>query len=194
VADVLAKYPEAGLEEVMHVLQLSKRRIQRTSAWKQAQERRLDQYLREHPQARSGDVYQRFGFSPAKLTHMTAWQEHRRRQDAARPDAKLKVRPLTKSMLICRPDDRAVDPTLAIDAQDTLAHSLLKAADDATRRQLQQLAPDQQQALLVCLCQSLNFDATTDAPPPAAELLLETAKSWLEDQDDERRHAQWRSR
>jgi hypothetical protein len=125
---------------------------------------------------------------------MNAWKEHRSRKEAARPDPKLKERYLTQKMLLCRPDENSADPTTEVENRDALYHTLIEASEPETRAQLHGLSLGQRQALISYLCESLNFDATSDQPLPNADLLLETAKSWLEEREDDGRHSRRQSR
>jgi hypothetical protein len=191
VTRYLAGEPNALIGEVARATGLTKLKIQRTQAWKKHEERRLDTFLRAQPQAGTGDVKQVLGLSPGKTAGMRAWKEHRARKEAAKPPRPVKERPLSDNILCCRPDEAVADPAAKAEDRDQILQVIREEADPDTRGRINRLRPAEQEALLDHIVGTTAGGEGLDTNDSARKLalLLEITKSWLDDHEQECRHA-----
>jgi hypothetical protein len=174
----------------MQITGLTEQRIRRTNAWKDHEDQALVAYLSKHPDAETPDIEQEFGFSPPKTVGMKAWRDHKKRKDDAKPPPKIKERPLSDAALTTRPDERAVDPSKPVETRDTLFRAILENADGDTRGQLNRLSTAQRDALLDNVVKTCDINETGgETYARKLEILLEVTRSWLEDQEQERRRS-----
>jgi hypothetical protein len=193
----VAEHPNADVQAVMRDTGLTERKVQRTRAWKEHDEGRLERYLGDHPRAGTADVARAFGFSPAKAVRMRAWQAHQARRQAERARRPVRERPLAPATLACRADDGAADPAARISTREQLFRVLVERAEPEARARLHRLTSAQRESLLDHLLRS------TDGAAPAGAggeerlaIALAVVDSWLDEHEheQEQRHAGRRGR
>jgi hypothetical protein len=195
VAQCLADNPGAWIQDVMQITKLTERKIQRTQAWKDHEEERLDDYLKNHPKADTGDVEKAFHFSPAKTVGMRAWKDHQARKQAAKPQRRVKERPLTDTMVACRADPSSADPARTISDRDHIFRVVLENADPETRACLNRLSSADRAALMDYLVTSMDGETSENQDGAATlSILSEVAQSWLVEHEQQARHAEHRGR
>jgi hypothetical protein len=188
VRQYLKTHPHPQIDEAKRSTSLSENKIRRTQAWKNYENETLDDHLQRHPDANTSDLQREFGFSAAKTVGMDAWKAHRERIEAAKPPRKVRERPLTDDMAICRPDERTVEPHVRVDHRDQLFRTILENADSDTRGQMHRLPLAEREMLLDHVVRSVEdtaFDGSDKERTLA--IVLEVARSWLEVREQEKR-------
>jgi hypothetical protein len=186
VRQYLDTSPNPGMAEARRITALTERKIRRTQAWKDYEEEALNAYLLKHPAASGKDVECAFGFSPAKTAGMKAWTAHMERTRASKPPRKVKERPLKDATVRARPDVRAVDPSKPVDQRDSIFQAVVEFADSDTRAALNRLSSPERDALVEHILNNSESDSQEwQGRENARALILEIAKSWLEDHEQE---------
>jgi hypothetical protein len=194
VRHYLDRHTDPQIDEAQQITGLTELRIRRTQAWKDCEEKALDAYLRKQPDAETPDVEREFGFSAAKTVGMNAWKDHRERKNAAKPPRKIKERPLGAAADF-RPDEGAADPSKQVDARDQLLHRILQAVDRDTRGQLNRLSVAEQNRLIDhLLAQCPPTEGGDEGSMDRLTIVVEVARSWLEEREQEGRHSGRKSR
>jgi hypothetical protein len=191
----LADHRDASMLQAMNATGLSEQAIRKTQAWKDHEGEMLDQFLKEHPEAHTDDVTRALGFSKAKISGMRSWQEHQARRAAAKPPPRIKERPLTRQVLHCRSDARPAPPDARAEQRDEVLRTIREMADPDTRARLQRLTGAEQEALVDDLSRQMD-DGASERPDEqkSRAILLEVARSWLDDHEQQRRHQARRDR
>jgi hypothetical protein len=193
VARCLADNAGAWLEDVMRITQLSQRKIQRTRAWKDYEESRLDDYFRANPEADTGDVQKVFHISRAKTVGLRAWRDHQARRQAARPRPRVQERPLTAAIEACHVAGASPDPAERMADREQIFRGIMEAAGPETRARLNGLTAAGQEELVDHLLASMD-GAPQNGDKAALAVLLEVASSWLTEREQEGRWAKRRGR
>src|SRR5262249_44329444 len=144
------------LEDVMRITQLSQRKIQRTRAWKDYEQSRLDDYLRANPEADTGDVQKVFHISRAKTVGLRAWKDHQARRRAARPRPRVQERPLTAAMVACHATGASPDPAQRMADREQIFRGIMETAEPETRARLNGLTAADQEELVDHLLASMD--------------------------------------
>jgi hypothetical protein len=182
----------ASLQDVTKVTGLSVGKVRRTSAWKDHEERVLDAYLQQHREASTGDVKGAFGLSRSKVVTTNAWKKHRARREAARSRRRVesRERPLTEAMLSCRADEAAVDPGARISHREQIYQTILEYVTANARARLHSLKSAEREQLLDYLLTHVDGEGVEGREAAAPiELLVEVVYSWLDEHEQETRHA-----
>ena len=117
------------------------------------------------------------------------------RKKAGKPARKIKERPLTDSTAKCRPDERAVDPCERVDNRDQLFRAILEHAIPDIRGQMNRLSQTERETLLDHILGNIEVDAFHGPDRDRTlKIALETAQSWLEVRQQERRESSRQNR
>jgi hypothetical protein len=193
VRGYLDAHPEARMDEVIKGTSLTKRRIERTAAWKAHFERMVDRYLRSHPSASLANAAAEFGVKNGTIFNTEAWKAHMARKELTKPPRKVKERALSEIAVRCRPDERTVDPGEKIEAQEYLFRQILEHAateDPETQGKLNGLPRDEQKEMLDCvLSQIRQLGPGEEYSQEDVDLALGFAGAWLSEHDQGRRQA-----
>jgi hypothetical protein len=190
VAEYVTGHPNAQIADVKSATMLSERIIRRTQAWKKHEDQRLDAYLQDHRDAGTPQVKEALGFCPSKTVMMMAWERHQQRRAVAQSSGEVKTRSLDRSTLECRPDEGVPGPEERISQRDELMRKILEHAPANVRGRLNGLTAQVREAFLDSVVESL--DGQVDAGEEEArkvEILLAVTESWLEEHEQEQRHA-----
>jgi hypothetical protein len=198
VAQFIAENPDALFEKAVSETGLSERQIQRTQAWKDHEDRLLDRFLQSNPHCNTTDVQREFGFSPSKTIRMPAWKRHCARREVERSQRPIKTRPLSCSILHCRPDQKSLPQEPNEDARDRIWRWILENADQDTRAGLNRLTEADREALVEHLLANADSSGPEQADQEnALSLALAVCQSWLEDHEqkvlNEKRQARRRT-
>lgn len=194
VAEFVANRANATLEEVRTALGLTPAKIRRTRSWKDHEERLLDQFLRTHPTATAEEAGGAFGVSDEKVVGMAAWKAHRARSRAAAPP-RANERPLSAATLELRADERATDPLEQVDIRDQILRVVIEGLAPAERASLNKLTRAAQNRLVDHLLTSIDPERLQAPDDRAAfEIVLEVARSWLEQEEQAQRDNRRRDR
>jgi hypothetical protein len=193
VAEFIANRPNATLGEVTTALGLTPGKVRRTQSWKDHQERLLDEFLRAHPRATADEAGVLLGVSGGKVVGMRAWKSHTARKQADAPPRYSRERPLNDAILKLRPDQRSMDPSNQIDDRDQILRFIVEGLEPQERGSVLGLSPQDQQRLIDHILLTVG-QSITDAPAQqqSQQVLLETARSWLEEEEQQIRAQQRR--
>jgi hypothetical protein len=127
------------------------------------------------------DVERQFGWSDSTIGRLRAWRKYRERAQPTK-----KERPLKKTTLLLRPDDRAQKDINALIARDDFFHRVMEAADGDTRAKVARLSEKSEAKLAEYLVGNFDgYDFGEMSDEKKKDLLLESVKSWLDDHDQE---------
>ena len=191
VTAYLATQRDPPITDVAGATRLTEHKIRRTQAWKAHEDSRLDAFLCDHPRAGIADVQKALGFSAGKTAGMQAWSDHQARKEAAKPPRRVKQVSLSKKMLDCCPNAAAADPGARVADRDELLHTILEDADPETRALIKRLTQAEREALVDHLLANVDLGDGLDTAQSAAirALLLEIARQWLDDDEQEARRS-----
>jgi hypothetical protein len=191
----LAENRAASMEQVRSATGLGEQQVRRTPAWKDHEGPILNNYLKDHPEAHTGDVAQALGFSPAKTRGMRSWKDHQARRATAKPPPRIKERSLTQPMLTCRADGNSAAPGARAEQCDEVLRTIWELADPDTKARLKQLTSAHQAALVEHVVRQMDDGASECRDEQRSRtILLSVAESWLEEHEQERRHQDRRQR
>jgi hypothetical protein len=188
VSQYLGTHPSPRIDEVIQATGLSEQRIRQTQAWKDHEESALQKYLLDHPDAGTRDVQRNFCFSPAKTAGMNAWKAHMARKKAAKPPRKIKEKQLTDGMVRNRPNDDSADPSEVVDRREQIFRVVLENADPETKAELQRLPETDRASLVEHILRVMDCnDLSARDSTQALQIMMEVAKSWLDEKEQHRR-------
>jgi hypothetical protein len=187
IAEYIATHADATLEELMASLGLTPGKIRRTQAWKEHEQKSLEDFLQANPTATAAEAGKALGISDEKVVGMPPWKRHRARVIAATPPSSIKERPLTEATLKLRPDDRAVDPIEQVDNRDQIFRLIIEGLQPSERGKLNRLSPSSREGLIEHVLGCIGSAPLEEPACDHREIVLEVARSWLDEEEQTQR-------